>query len=104
MCLKLNSSLEHLAKLLCLSECKSLTDIAFLGVKDSKHLILRAEQKNNNVITASRKNSLLKKYFGNRWGLPNGAFVRENNPLVYERTDVMFYTLDEEQFIVYFSA
>lgn len=87
-----------------LAEYKSLTGLAFLLMKDSKQFILRVEPKNNKVITASRNDSLLRKYFINRLRLPNGAFVSKNDLLVYERTNLMFYKRDEEQFIVYFSA
>lgn len=70
---------------------------------DGKQLILRVEQQNDKAITTPLNNSLLGEYFRNRLGLGNGAFVSKDDLERYGRTDVTFYKLDEEQFVMDFS-
>lgn len=71
---------------------------------DGKQLILRVEQQNDKAITTPLNNSLLGEYFRNRLGIANGEFVKTSDLLSYGRTDVTFYKLDEEQFIMDFSV
>lgn len=77
----------------------------FLVVTDDHHTLqLRVEQQNDKAITTPASNALLGEYFRNRLGLSNGAYVRRDDLLVYGRTDVTFYKIDEEQYYMDFSV
>jgi len=71
---------------------------------DGIHLILRVEQENNKAITTPLNNSLLGEYFRRRIGVANGAYVWKQNLIDYGRTDVTFYKLDDEQYVMDFSV
>lgn len=71
---------------------------------DGKQLIMRVEQANDKAITTPLNNSLLGEYLRCRIGLPSGAFVTKQDLLGYGRTDVTFYKLDDEQYIMDFSV
>lgn len=71
---------------------------------DHKQLILRIEQDNNKALTTPLNNSLLGEYLRNRIGVANGAFVNKADLERYGRTDVTFYKIDDEQFLMDFSV
>lgn len=77
----------------------------FPVITDDGHLlILRVEQGGDKALTTPEDNSLLGRYFRNRLGLPNGAYVNTVDLKCYGRTDVTFYKLNEEQFYMDFSV
>jgi hypothetical protein len=65
-------------------------------------LCVRA-QDNGKAIETFENNSLMGRYFRNRLGLSDGAYVDKDDLYNYGRTDVTFYKLDEETFIMNFS-
>lgn len=71
---------------------------------DQKQLILRIEQANDKALTTPLNNSLLGEYLRNRIGVANGAFVTKEDLERYGRTDVTFYKIDDEQFLMDFSV
>ena len=71
---------------------------------DGNQLILRVEQQNDKAITTPLNNSLIGEYFRRRIGVANGAYVRRQDLEHYGRTNVTFYKLDDEQYVMDFSA
>ena len=71
---------------------------------DGFHLILRVEQQNDKAITTPLNNSQIGEYFRRRLGLANGQYVHKEDLERYGRTDVTFYKLDDEQFVMDFSV
>jgi hypothetical protein len=71
---------------------------------DGNQLILRVEQQNDKAITTPLNNSLIGEYFRRRIRVPNGKRVWRRDLENYGRTDVTFYKLDDEQYIMDFSA
>jgi len=71
---------------------------------DGIHLILSVQQDNDKAITTPHSNSLLGVYFRHRMGLANGVFVTKQDLENYGRTDVTFYKLDDEQYVMDFSV
>ena len=71
---------------------------------DGNQLILRVEQQNDKAITTPLNNSLIGEYFRRRMGLANGAYIGRQDLVNYGRTDVSFYKLDDEQFVLDFSV
>ena len=70
---------------------------------DGVHFVLRVEQGNNKAITTPLNNSQIGEYFRRRIGVANGAFITKDDLENYGRTDVTFYKLDDEQYIMDFS-
>jgi hypothetical protein len=71
---------------------------------DGNQLILRVEQQNDKAITTPLNNSLIGEYFRRRIGIANGAYVWRRDLESYGRTNVTFYKLDDEQYIMDFSV
>lgn len=71
---------------------------------DGIQLILRVEQQNDKAITTPLNNSLIGEYFRNRIGVANGAYVSRTDLERYGRTDIIFYKLDDEHFVMDFSV
>ena len=71
---------------------------------DGINLVLRVEQQGNKAITTPLNNSQIGEYFRRRIGVANGAFVTRADLEAYGRTDVTFYKLDDEQYIMDFSS
>ena len=65
---------------------------------------LEGAQDGGKGIHSTLNNSLLGKYFRNRLGLANGAFVTKSDLLKYGGTDVDFYKIDEETYYLDFSV
>jgi len=63
---------------------------------------VRAQQ-HGKAIETYGNNSDLGKYFRQRLGLPDGAFVNVSDLKKYGRTDVVFYKIDDENFVMDFS-
>lgn len=70
---------------------------------DDKALIVRLEQDNDKAMTTPRSNADLGEYIRYRLGLANGAPVTRADLERYGRTDVDFYKIDEEHFLMDFS-
>jgi hypothetical protein len=68
---------------------------------DDKSFICRRAQKDQqgHAIETPQNNSLLGKYFRNRLGLANGAFVRRKHLDDYGRTDVAFYKIGDDYYM-----
>ncbi len=71
---------------------------------DGKVLICTRAQDNGKAIHTPHKNSLIGEYFRNRLGLPNGAAVTTDDLLLYGRTHVDFYKIDDETYYMDFSV
>jgi len=71
---------------------------------DGINLVFRVEQQNDKAITTPLNNSLIGEYFRSRIGVANGAFVSRQNLEGYGRTNVTFYKLDDEQYVMDFSV
>ena len=71
---------------------------------DGINLVLRVQQQGNKAITTPLNNSQIGEYFRRRIGVANGAFVTKQNLEDYGRTDVTFYKLDDEQYVMDFSV
>jgi hypothetical protein len=71
---------------------------------DGIHLILSVQQDGEKAITTPHSNSRLGEYFRRRMGLGNGVFVTKQDLENYGRTDVTFYKLDDEQYVMDFSV
>ena len=63
---------------------------------------VRAQQ-NGKAIETYGDNSELGRYFRHRLGLPDGAYVNASDLKRYGRTDVTFYKIDDENFVLDFS-
>lgn len=72
---------------------------------DGKYMICRRAQKSKvgEAIHTPANNSLFGEYFRNRLGLANGAYVTKEDLLRYGRTDVTFYKLDNDEYLMDFS-
>lgn len=71
---------------------------------DGKKFIMRVEQANNKAITTPDDNAEIGKYFRARIGVDYGKLVEKEDLERYGRTDVTFYKLDDEQFVMDFSV
>jgi hypothetical protein len=71
---------------------------------DGNQLILRVEQQNDKAITTPLNNSLIGEYFRRRIGAANGVYIGRQDLEKYGRTNVTFYKLDDEQFVMDFSV
>lgn len=71
---------------------------------DDKELICVRAQDNGKAIHTTLNNSLMGEYFRYRLGLPSGAFVKKSHLLNYGRTDVDFYKIDSETYLMDFSV
>jgi hypothetical protein len=71
---------------------------------DGNQLILRVEQQNDKAITTPLNNSLIGEYFRRRIGVANGAYIKRQDLENYGRTNVTFYKLDDEQYVMDFSV
>jgi hypothetical protein len=70
---------------------------------DGKELICVRAQDNGKGLHTTLNNSLMGEYFRYRLGLPSGSFVRKKDLLKYGRTDVDFYKIDDETYLLDFS-
>jgi hypothetical protein len=66
-------------------------------------ICVRAQDSGKGLHT-TLNNSLIGEYFRFRLGLKNGAFVTKDDLLRYGRTDVDFYKIDEETYLMDFSV
>lgn len=71
---------------------------------DGKVLICTRAQDNGKAIHTPHNNSLIGEYFRNRLDVHNGAFVKKEDLLRYGRTDVIFYKIDDETYLMDFSV
>lgn len=71
---------------------------------DNKVLICSRAQENGKAIHTPHNNSLIGEYFRNRLGLANGAFVTIEDLQRYGRTDITFYKIDDESYLMDFSV
>jgi len=71
---------------------------------DGVNLIFNVQQEGSKAITTPLDNSRIGEYFRSRMELPCGAFVTKKDLEDYGRTDVDFYKLDDEQYIMDFSV
>ncbi|SHL15390.1 restriction endonuclease PLD domain-containing protein [Alicyclobacillus tolerans] len=71
---------------------------------DHRVLICTRAQQNGKAIHTPHNNSLLGEYFRNRLGLANGAFITKEDLIRYGRTDVDFYKIDDETYVMDFSV
>lgn len=62
------------------------------------------EKLNGKGIYSAQLQSSLGEYFRNRLGLPNSAFVTKDDLLRYGRTNVDFYKIDDETYLMDFSV
>lgn len=60
-------------------------------------------QANGKGIETPQDNSEIGCYFRNRLGLPSGAYISVSDLVKYGRTDVVFYKLDDENYVMDFS-
>ena len=58
---------------------------------------------NGKGIETPQDNSEIGRYFRNRLGLANGAYISVSDLKKYGRTDVVFYKLDDENYVMDFS-
>lgn len=71
---------------------------------DNKPIICVRAQDGGKGLHSTLNNSLLGEYFRYRLGLANGEFITKDHLLHYGRTDVDFYKIDEENYIMDFSV
>lgn len=71
---------------------------------DNKVLICSRAQDNGKAIHTPHNNSLIGEYFRSRLGLANGAFITLEDLIRYGRTDITFYKIDEESYLMDFSV
>lgn len=71
---------------------------------DKKQFICVRAQDSGKGIHTTLNNSLLGEYFRFRIGLSNGKFITKQDLLKYGRTDVTFYKIDEENYLMDFSV
>ncbi|XHH08423.1 MAG: restriction endonuclease PLD domain-containing protein [Candidatus Bathyarchaeia archaeon] len=70
---------------------------------NDKVLICARKQANGKGIQTPHNNSIMGEYFRTRLGVPLGAKVTKKHLLVYGRTDVTFYKIDDETYYMDFS-
>ena len=70
---------------------------------DNQILTCVRAQANGKGIETPQDNSEIGRYFRGRLGLANGAFISVSDLKKYGRTDVVFYKLDDENYIMDFS-
>lgn len=70
---------------------------------DGKVLICTRAQDQGKAIHTPHNNSLIGEYFRHRLEVPFGRPVRTDDLLVFGRTDIVFYKLDEETYYMDFS-
>ncbi len=71
---------------------------------DGKILIATRAQQSGKAIHTPANNSLMGEYFRNRLGLPSGALVSKKDLESYGRTDVTFYKIEDETYLMDFSV
>jgi NgoFVII restriction endonuclease len=71
---------------------------------DGKEFICVRAQENGKGLHTTLNNSLLGEYFRYRLELKSGAFIRKSDLLRYGRTNVDFYKVDEETYMMDFSV
>ena len=71
---------------------------------DAKIFVCKRAQDNGKAIETPLNNSYLGEYFRYRLGLSNGQFIKKQDLINYGRTDVTFYKIDDETFLMDFSV
>lgn len=64
----------------------------------------RAQKGEEAAIHTLHDNSIIGRYFRKRLGLPDGAFVKSEDLIRYERNGVKFYEIDDENYYMDFSV
>jgi hypothetical protein len=83
-----------------------LRSIFFTVITDDQQTFIctRAQKsEEGQVIETPHDNSILGRYFRQRLGLPDGAYVETEDLVRYGRTGVTFYKIDDENFYMDFS-
>ena len=70
---------------------------------DEKIFTCVRAQANGKGIETPQDNSEIGRYFRQRLGLPSGAYISVSDLKKYGRTEVKFYKLDEENYVMDFS-
>ena len=70
---------------------------------DNQILTCVRAQANGKGIETPQDNSEIGRYFRNRLGLASGAYISVSDLKKYGRTDVVFYKLDDENYVMDFS-
>lgn len=70
---------------------------------DNQILTCVRAQANGKGIETPQDNSEIGRYFRNRLGLANGAYISVTDLKKYGRTDVVFYKLDDENYVMDFA-
>ena len=70
---------------------------------DDKIFTCVRAQANGKGIETPQDNSEIGRYFRHRLGLPNGAYISVSDLKRYGRTEVKFYKLDDENYVMDFS-
>ncbi len=70
---------------------------------DDFSFIAKRAQKNGKAIHSTENNAIMGKYFRNRLGLEDGAFVTRKHLEDYGRTSVKFMKIDDETYMMDFS-
>ena len=71
---------------------------------DDRSLICSRAQQSGKAIHSPLSNTQIGLYFRNRLGLASGAFIKLGDLLRYGRTSVEFYKIDDETYLMDFSA
>ena len=71
---------------------------------DGEMFICSVRQDGDKAIQSSQNNSLLGKYFRRRLGVPLGDKVEKSHLEKYGRTDITFYKIDDENYMMDFSV
>jgi len=71
---------------------------------DNKQMICVRAQDEGKGLHSTLNNSLLGEYFRYRLGLKSGEFVTKEHLLKYGRTDITFYKIDAENYLMDFSV
>ncbi|MBV6479923.1 MAG: hypothetical protein HGGPFJEG_02729 [Ignavibacteria bacterium] len=71
---------------------------------DKKQFICVRAQDSGKGIHTTLNNSLLGEYFRYRLNLSSGSFITKDDLVKYGRTDVTFYKIDEENYLMDFSV
>ena len=75
-----------------------------LHTDDGQTILCNISQDKGKAIHSSQNNSLLGEYFRQRLGVPLGERVEKSHLMEYGRTDVTFYKIDDENYIMDFSV